>query len=90
MCDEFDDAAAVAEIENGKVDRHRSGQHPEAICRCSKMRHIEGEHHEADDRIDDDRKVGRRNVSRDHDQRAVVGPEDLTAEPVHSASFIRR
>ena len=63
--DELHERARIAHVENREVGRHRRREHPQAVGGLAEMRHVEGQHHEADDHLDQDRDVPGGDIARD-------------------------
>ena len=51
---EADERAAIAEIEHREIDGEGRRQHPQPVRRHAEMREVEGQHHDAENGVDDD------------------------------------
>src|SRR5262249_25900246 len=69
--DELDQRAAVTEIEYAEKPGDRGREGPEAVGSFAEVRHVEWQHHQADEAIDEDRDVARADVPRDELDRTI-------------------
>src|SRR5262249_37793756 len=85
--DEFDERAAVTEIEYTEEPGDRRRQGPEAVGGFSEVRDVERQHHQADEAVDEDRDVPRADVPCDERDGAIRrSPHPGVESTVHRVS----
>jgi len=91
LCDEPHQRAAIPEVEHAEIPGHRRRESPQSVRRAAEVRHVERQHHEADDAVDEDHEIACADVSRDEFERAVRGsPLSMVhAEPCSKVSARR-
>ena len=77
LCDEPHQRAAIPEVEHAEIPGHRRRESPQSVRRAAEVRHVERQHHEADDAVDEDHEIACADVSRDEFERAVRGSPNV-------------